>query len=121
MGDRLIITRGFGNKNVGYKPNNGSAIKPIAGFSWTITPFRAAMNAGDLAGTKNSGVLPYLPSHDQSNGIGNISKHFNAGGHTTGSAAYAGNPTYVYDGSDYTRFKKLQAKRREKSQKSGEI
>ena len=120
MGDRLIITRGFGNKNVGYLPNNGSAIKH-KGTPWTITPFRAAMNAGDLAGTKNSGVLPHLPSHDQSNGIGNISKHFNAGGHTTGSAAYAGNPTYVYDGSDYTRFKKLQAKRREKSQKSGEI
>ena len=104
MGDRLIITRGFGNRNVGYLPNNGSAIKD-KGTPWIITP---------LAGTKNSGVLPYLQSHDQSNGIGNISKNFNAGGHTTGSAAYSGNPTYVYDGSDYTRFKKLQAKRREK-------
>ena len=116
MGDRLIITRGFGNKNVGYKPDNGSAIKPKT-TPWTITPFRAAMNAGDLAGSKNSGVLPHLQSHDQSNGIGNISKNFNAGGHSTGSAAYVGNPIFVYDGSDYTRFKKLQAKRREKGAK----
>ena len=106
MGDRLIITRGFGNRNVGYLPNNGSAIKPKT-TQWIIT--------------KNSGVLPHLQSHDQSNGIGNISKNFNAGGHTSGSAAYAGNPTYVYDGSDYTRFKKLQAKRREKSKNAGQI
>jgi hypothetical protein len=29
-----------------------------------------------------------------------------------GSAAFTGNPRYVYDSSDYIRFKKLQAKNR---------
>ena len=119
MGDRLIITKAFGNRNTVYTlagGKSGSGIKQNG--LWPITPFRAATNAGDLAGTKNSGVLPGLPNNDQSNGIGNISKNFNAGGTSVGSAAYSGNPSYVYDGSDYVRFKRLQAKRREKSDKA---
>tara|TARA_B100001769_G_C22112238_1_gene602101 strand:- start:4000 stop:4362 length:363 start_codon:yes stop_codon:yes gene_type:complete len=120
MGDNLIITKAFGNRNTGYKPGQGSAIKPASNNTWIITPFRAAMNAGDLAGTKNSGVLSSLPSYNQAGGIGNMTRHFNPGGSTQGKAAYVGDPTFVYDGSDYTRFKKLQAKRREKSANSNQ-
>ena len=43
-----------------------------------------------------------------------MSKHFNPGGNSTGESAYTGNQKFVYDGSDYTRFKKLQAFNRER-------
>ena len=36
----------------------------------------------------------------------------------SGEAMYAGNPKYIYDGSDYTRFRKLQAINRTFNDKS---
>jgi len=113
MTDRLITIKAFGNKRTQYNAADGSAIKK--GKQTPITPFRAAMNAGDEAGSVNSGVLSYLYAPSQANGIGNMSKHFNPGGNSTGESAYTGNQNFVYDGSDYTRFKKLQAFNRERA------
>lgn len=112
MTDRLITIKAFGNKRTQYNAATGSAI--MKGKQMPITPFRAAMNAGDEAGSVNSGVLSHLYAPSQANGIGNMSKHFNAGGNSTGESAYTGNQNFVYDGSDYTRFKKLQAYNRER-------
>jgi len=112
MTDRLITIKAFGNKRTQYNAATGSAI--MKGKQIPITPFRAAMNAGDEAGSVNSGVLSHLYAPSQANGIGNMSKHFNAGGNSTGESAYTGNQNFVYDGSDYTRFKKLQAFNRER-------
>jgi len=112
MTDRLITIKAFGNKRTQYNAATGSAI--MKGKQMPITPFRAAMNAGDEAGSVNSGVLSHLYAPSQANGIGNMSKHFNAGGNSTGESAYTGNQNFVYDGSDYTRFKKLQAFNRER-------
>jgi len=119
MGDRLITVKAFGNKRTQYKTSTGSGIRK--GVAWPITPFRAAMNAGDLAGSTNSGVLPYLPAPSQGNGIGNMSKHFNVGGNSTGESAFTGNQKFVYDGSDYMRFKKLQAASRERVEQRANI
>ena len=113
MTDRLIIVKAFGNKRTQYNANSGSAIQK--GNQIPLTPFRAAMNAGDEAGSFNSGVMPGLYAPSQANGIGNMSKHFNPGGNATGSSAYTGNQKFVYAGSDYTRFKKLQAYNRERN------
>lgn len=78
-----------------------------------ITPFRLAFNAGDINGTENEAPIPELPNVNQLNGE-NLSR-LNARGDGTkndGKAGYSGNPKYVYDSSDYVRFKKLQASNR---------
>ena len=78
-----------------------------------ITPFRLAFNAGDINGTENEAPLPQLPKVNQLNGE-NVSR-LNAKGDSVrndGRAGYSGNPKYVYDSSDYVRFKKLQASNR---------
>jgi len=113
MTDRLITVKAFGNKRTQYNVGTGSAISK--GKKIPLTPFRAAMNAGDEAGSYNSGVMPGLYAPSQANGIGNMSKHFNPGGNSTGTSAYTGNQKFVYAGSDYARFKKLQAISRERS------
>ena len=112
MTDRLITIKAFGNKRTQYNAPSQSAISNVNKIP--LTPFRAAMNAGDEAGSVNSGVLSHLYAPSQANGIGNMSKHFNPGGNSTGESAYTGNQKFVYDGSDYTRFKKLQAFNRER-------
>ena len=85
-----------------------------------LTPFRRAMNAGDPYGTVNmvpNNTLVDRPSNQVqgSRRAANQAAASTAGNGlrtTTGGSAYTGNPRRVYDGSDYTRFKKLQAKNR---------
>ena len=78
-----------------------------------ITPFRAAMAAGDPNGTKNAAPTPLLPSASQVQAPRVQGTQNNPGGIKYGSQAggsfYTGNPKYVYDGSDYTRYKHLKA------------
>lgn len=74
------------------------------------SPFRVAMNAGDIRGTVNSGPLPQLPSANQVNGPMVNRTEARGDGVKSGTAAFTGNPKFVYDGSDYTRYKKLKAK-----------
>tara|TARA_Y100000389_G_C17455290_1_gene517720 strand:- start:987 stop:1646 length:660 start_codon:yes stop_codon:yes gene_type:complete len=105
-----------------------------------LTPFRALMNAGDPNNTYNSpqwGPSSQVPA----SGAGSVGRYINnqythvinqvsstkrssnsgwksAAGRvptsqtTSGASAWTGNNKYVYDGSDYVRFKKLQAKNR---------
>ena len=80
--------------------------------STAITPFRRYLNAGDPAGTTNSAPSPLLGSPNQLSGNSMVSRiHAHPGGtSSTGQALYSGNPKFVYAGSDYVRFKKLNAK-----------
>lgn len=100
--DRLVLREGFGNaewlkKAIG-APN----------LALNITPFRLAMHAGDINGSVNSAPIPQLPSVNQINGQSRL--NVNSGGaRNDGNSAFTGNPRYVYDGSDYVRFKKLKA------------
>ena len=71
----------------------------------SLTPFRQIYVAGDFLGTKNEGPHPNLPRINQVNGIGPSMLFVNGGSVTSGSAGFSGNPKYVYDSSDYTRFK----------------
>ena len=132
--NRFRLRRAFGNRGIPYSTQNvgegTGTLFPIQGFvdgnvlnnqSWPITPFRATFNAGDIFGSVNKAPWNYL-LHNGSNQI-NLPTHHGAGDgtHTVkinnpltgaygGSAsAYSGNPRFVYDGSDYARFKKLQA------------
>ena len=70
-----------------------------------LTPFRQIFSAGDFLGTTNEGPHPKLPRVNQVNGIGPTMLFANGGSVTSGGAGFSGNPRYVYDSSDYTRFK----------------
>tara|TARA_Y100001958_G_C21246891_1_gene577712 strand:- start:530 stop:1216 length:687 start_codon:yes stop_codon:yes gene_type:complete len=85
-----------------------------------LTPFRQAFNAGDSEGTVNNTVLEHLyaPNQVGGTGAGQLIYDRAGGAHKGGGAAYTGNPKYVYDSSDYIRFKKLQAKNRTYNDKS---
>ena len=75
-----------------------------------ITPFRFFTNAGDQAGTVNSAPLADLKAPNQVTRESVSRLRVQYGGiHNNGAAAYSGNPRYVYDGSDYVRYKKLVA------------
>ena len=76
------------------------------------TPFRVAMNAGDINGTKNASPMKELKPPNQVNGVNALmGRLYGIGdGVKHGGAAYSGNPNYVYDSSDYIRYKKLGAK-----------
>jgi hypothetical protein len=99
-------------------PTPGTCARDV--LKMPLTPFRQAFNAGDSQGTVNNSVLAELYAPNQVGGIGAGQNIFSrAGGvHKGGQAAYTGNPKYVYDGSDYIRFKKLQAKNRTYNDKS---
>ena len=79
-----------------------------------LTPFRQVYVAGDF---KKYGSDPYsaqdprLPTINQINGLGPTMLFANGGGVKTkqNGSTFSGNPKYVYDSSDYTRFKNLQA------------
>ena len=84
-----------------------------------ITPFRLAFNAGDINGTENESTIPQLPSINQLNGESfSRLKARGDGVNNNGKSGYSGNPKYVYDSSDYVRFKKLQANNRNYNDKS---
>ena len=73
--------------------------------SWPQTPFRVAMNAGDLllrqAAPGGSNQVKGIP--------GSRALMLISGGKSTGDGA-TGNQRYVYDSSVYTRYKTLTAK-----------
>jgi hypothetical protein len=76
-----------------------------------ITPFRRYFNAGDSAGTTNSGPSERLGRPINQVGSSSMVSRLHAqyGGTNAGSAFYTGNQRFVYDGSDYVKFKKLLA------------
>ena len=76
------------------------------------TPFRIAMNAGDALGTFNKGPIYQLGPTNQLSGVRGNLMHYRKDGTHDGSAAYTGNQKFVYDSSDYTRFRSQQAKLR---------
>ena len=112
--DRNVLRKGFGNFT--YKTTTGSSQNSLYDNTSLTTPFRVAFNAGDIKGTINKSVdSTALPKPANQISIKNMSGwKVSAGKVTTESAGsfYSGNPKYVYDSSDYVRFKKLQAKNR---------
>ncbi len=120
--DRFTLRKAFGN----YRLLRDQESAPVCKISPNcasnendtspgapITPFRAAFNAGDTAGTINQAPDHRLPAPNQVNSIGTSQINAQYGGvHNNGKALYSGNPRYVYDSSDYIRFKKLQTKNR---------
>lgn len=87
----------------------------------SLTPFRAAYNAGDLRGAVDAAPAPGMWNANQLSGVGNISSlmfGLGDGTRSNGSALFSGNPKYVYDSSDYIRYKKLSSELKNYNDKS---
>ena len=70
------------------------------------------MLAGDPFSSINEAVLPnlYAPNQVARSGISyGVLPRSNGGGLSTGNATYTGNPKWVYDSSDYMKYRKLRA------------
>ena len=104
--DRFILREAFGNNQLLPKHDDS----PLTFNKSKTTPFRRAYNAGDALGTVNESPSPSLPGSNQVNGRAVSMLHIKSGGtRNDGAALFSGNPKFVYDGSDYVRYKKLKA------------
>ena len=122
--DRKVVRKSFGNyfifdNNIATPqllgPNAACPGAPVG--TGILTPFRRAMNAGDPYGTVNmppSSSLRQKPANQINaprSGIHGWQGLASSGTRTVaGGSAYTGNPKYVYDSSDYIRYKHLKAK-----------
>ena len=109
---RNVLRQSFGN--AAYRNKTGQNVYGLQRGVSKTTPFRTAMNAGDINGTTNSAVdVNALPKQSNQVKVGPsvLNNGKLSGGNQTveQGSAYTGNPKFVYDGGDYTRFKKLQA------------
>ena len=105
---RKHLAKSFGNLH-----NSGLKSSPSLYKNNVLGPFRTAYSAGDVVTNKN--VETNIKYGKEANQVGgnNVSRLMNTRGDgisgQNGTAMYSGNPRFVYDGSDYTKFKKLQA------------
>ena len=104
---RKYLSRAFGNMY-----NSGLASSPLLYKKNILGPFRTAYNAGDVI--TNANVPTNIIYGREANQVGgnNLSRLQVRGDGTSGQngiAMYSGNTKFVHAGSDYIRFKKLQA------------
>ena len=108
--DRSRLRNGFGQ--YGFLERAGLITNDCEPRKTILTPFRQAFNAGDYLGTINQGPDPALPQINQVNSLITVLQPPGQDGIQSGAAGFTGNQRYVYDSSDYIRFKNLQAKNR---------
>ena len=103
---RTYLRRAFGNMHL-----KGLGNSPALYSSNVLGPFRTSFNAGDVVTKKNESTDPIYGRPPNQVGGNNLAKLGIKGDGVSanGKAMYSGNPRFIYDGSDYTRFKKLQA------------
>jgi hypothetical protein len=108
---RFIVKKAMGNL---YVPGLKASSQSISAFGRGrgLTPFRASTNAGDVYNTVNNATRPELGrAPNQVNNIKPVQlrglKHKMGGARNNGKSAYTGNPRYVYDSSDYSRYRRL--------------
>jgi hypothetical protein len=107
----LIIASGDGGDGQP-RAADSQVFFPLEKNERIITPFRQAYNAGDVAGTVDQRTLE--PASNQVNGIAPVNSlrkyERSRGAASGGKSLFTGNPRYVYDSSDYIRYRKLLAK-----------
>lgn len=112
---RKYVTKSFGNMN-----NPGLGSSPLQYGPNVLGPFRTSFNAGDVISNYHTsrGTGATNPTYGiEANQVGgnNLAKiggQVSDGIGRNGTAMYSGNTKFVHAGSDYTRFKKLQAMNR---------
>ena len=108
---RRQLVRAFGNQVIKGLKNGNRNVSPALYNKNILGPFRTAINGGDVVTRKITPTnVKYGAEANQVNGnnISRISPSY-GGMSRNGEAMYAGNPKYIYDSSDYIRFRKLQA------------
>jgi len=104
---RKYLTRAFGNMK-----NNGLGESPLKYNNNILGPFRTAFNAGDVI-TNNiedtNSKYGTIPNQVGGNNLSRLQRKGDGKSGQAGNAMYSGNTKFVHAGSDYIRFKKLQA------------
>ena len=110
-GNERAISRKHLVKAFGNLYNKGLGSSPALYSNNILGPFRTSYNAGDVI-TNGYGATnnKYGNAANQING-NNVSrvKGLGDGVFNNGNDSYSGNPRYVYDSSDFIRYKKLNA------------
>ena len=103
---RKYLAKAFGNLY-----NTGLGSSPALYSSNILGPFRTAYNAGDVTTNGYGYTNPKYGHSPNQVGGNNLSRLQGLGDGVSrnGGASYSGNPRFVHDGSDYTRFKNLMA------------
>ena len=113
---RILLRQAFGNSRRDWGSLGlGKGVSPLTYKKSICGQFRAAYSAGDLITPLTGGGHAANPKYGLiSNQLGNIgglvmNQPTTADGISTGTATFVGNPRYVYDASDFIKFKKLRA------------
>lgn len=104
---RKYLSKAFGNMN-----NSGLNSSPLLYERNILGPFRTAFNAGDVITNSIEDTNSKYGTESNQVGGNNLSRLQRRGDGKSGqkgNAMYSGNTKYVHAGSDYIRFKKLQA------------
>lgn len=103
---RKYLAKAFGNLY-----NTGLRSSPALYSNNILGPFKTAYNAGDVTTNGYGATNPIYGEASNQVGGNNLSRLQTLGDGVSrnGGASYSGNPRFVHDGSDYTRFKKLMA------------
>jgi len=96
--DRMILRKMF-------PASSNFKNQPVLKTRWAQTPFRIAMNAGDLLSRKSEPG----GSNQVKGAVGKYSSVYFSDSSHKGDGA-SGNSKYVYDSSVYTKYKRLAAK-----------
>ena len=105
--NRTQLRRAFGNKY-----NSGLVSSPALYDKNILGPFRTAFNAGDVVTNKiknTDSKYGKLSNQVGGNNLSRLQTRSDGNSSQNGTAMFSGNPRHVYDGSDYARFKKLNA------------
>ena len=110
-GNDRAISRKYLAKAFGNMKNTGLGTSPLLYSKNILGPFKTAYNAGDVTTNGHGATDRKYGSAPNQVGGNNLSRLQGLGDGTSrnGKASYSGNPRFVHDGSDYTRFKKLMA------------
>ena len=104
---RKQISKSFGNNY-----NSGLGYSPLLYNKNVLGPFRTSFNAGDVVTNRivNTDIrYGKMANQVGGNNLTRIQGKGDGSSGQNGKAMYSGNPRYVYDGSDYARYKKLHA------------
>lgn len=121
---RIVLRQAFGNSKRDWGSNGvGSGTSPLNTQNPICGQFRAAYSAGDLITPLTGGGHAANPKYgtisNQVKGRGAIwLGSISYGGVHTGTATFSGNPKYVYDSSDVTKYKKIKAQGKTYNDKS---
>lgn len=113
---RVILRQAFGNSKRDWGSSGiGQGDSPLTYKNSICGQFRAAYSAGDLMTPLTGGGQGANPNYGRiSNQIGSIGRKLmtsptTGDGIHKGGATFVGNPRYVYDSSDFIKYKKLRA------------